>query len=325
MKREIGKLLSEGKNEYAWIRVEGVIRETNLLAAYEILELYLELIAVRAALLEKQRTCPKDMVEAISTLMYAAPRVSDLPELIDVRKSLSTKFGAELGVEGARSLNGEEPPNWQVNLRLRQYLSVEAPDSEDKITMISSIAEQQSINFNMEEYAQSVMVTLDSIVQPPKAPVPAPAPMSHQTYPQIYSGSNLPPTVVMPPPIGNLEPPKDSPVLPPARPSFRVPFQGPSTGLYTDAQMKIMGTTVMDEPTVEDSPPPVTKMPEFPRTESELQKRYDEVPGPPTKDHLSIDDELPTAPPVEDKESEKDMEFDGDDDLSRRLDDLRKR
>ena len=134
-RREIGELLKKGKNEYAWIRVEAVIREKNLIAAYEILELYLELIAVRIELLDKHRNCPRylhshdptfnsisplrsvsvsDMVEAITTLMFAAPRVADLPELVEVRRWLNIKFGKELGVEGGRNFDGNEPPNWQV-------------------------------------------------------------------------------------------------------------------------------------------------------------------------------------------------------------------
>ena len=58
-RRQVGQLLKAGKNEYAWIRVEAIIREQNLLAAYEILELYLELIAVRVELLDKSRNCPR--------------------------------------------------------------------------------------------------------------------------------------------------------------------------------------------------------------------------------------------------------------------------
>jgi hypothetical protein len=40
--------------------------------AYEILELYLELIAVRVQLIAKSKEIPRDMVEAISSIIYAA-------------------------------------------------------------------------------------------------------------------------------------------------------------------------------------------------------------------------------------------------------------
>lgn len=111
MEREIGGLLRDGKDEYAWIRVEAVFREKNLLAGYEIIELYLELIGVRANLLEKAKGAPVDMIEALTSLMYAAPRVADLPELLDVRKIVTGKFGKELGVEGTST---GEPSTWQV-------------------------------------------------------------------------------------------------------------------------------------------------------------------------------------------------------------------
>lgn len=40
--------------------------------AYEILELYLELVAVRTQLISKTKEIPRDMVEAISSIIYAA-------------------------------------------------------------------------------------------------------------------------------------------------------------------------------------------------------------------------------------------------------------
>ncbi len=43
--------------------------------AYEILELYMELLAVRAQLIAKTREVPRDMVEAVSSTIYAAERV----------------------------------------------------------------------------------------------------------------------------------------------------------------------------------------------------------------------------------------------------------
>lgn len=194
MRREIGNLLKEGKDEHAWIRIEAVHREKNLMAGYEILELYLELVAVRAQLLEKAKEPPKDMVEALTSLMYAAPRVADLPELFDVRKIISNKFSRELGVEGA---NAVEPSTWQVlhdclcqdintaaralcilgagsfvsftkanvdhcamkvNVNLRRYLAVDAPESETKLTLLSKIAKEQGVDFNAEEYGRMIIM-----------------------------------------------------------------------------------------------------------------------------------------------------------------------
>ena len=113
MRKEIADLLRAGRQDYAWIRVEATIREKNLSTAYEILELYLELLAVRSCLLEKAKGVPADMVEAITSLLYAAPRVADLPELLQVKSLIMQKFGKELGSENSKA--DGEPSNWQVS------------------------------------------------------------------------------------------------------------------------------------------------------------------------------------------------------------------
>lgn len=75
MRKEIADLLRANKQENARIRVEAVIRENLLLQAYDILELFLELLSVRTQLVEKSKDIPPDMIEALSSLIYAAQRV----------------------------------------------------------------------------------------------------------------------------------------------------------------------------------------------------------------------------------------------------------
>ena len=75
MRREIADLLRTSKQENARIRVETVIRENLLLQAFETLELFMELLAVRAQLVEKSKDMPPDMIEALSSLVYSAQRL----------------------------------------------------------------------------------------------------------------------------------------------------------------------------------------------------------------------------------------------------------
>lgn len=75
MRKEVADLLRTNKQENARIRVEAVIRENLMLQAYEVLELFLELLAVRVQLVEKCKDVPPDMIEALSSLVYAAQRV----------------------------------------------------------------------------------------------------------------------------------------------------------------------------------------------------------------------------------------------------------
>ena len=46
-----------------------------------VIELFVELLTVRIQLIDKQKEIPGDMIEAISSLVYAAQRITDLPEL----------------------------------------------------------------------------------------------------------------------------------------------------------------------------------------------------------------------------------------------------
>eukprot|EP01018_Ginkgo_biloba_P019698 Gb_14681 [translate_table: standard] len=65
------------------------------MAAYDIIELFCELIVVRLPIIESQRQCPIDLREAISSLIFAAPRCADIPELLDIRSLFGAKYGKE--------------------------------------------------------------------------------------------------------------------------------------------------------------------------------------------------------------------------------------
>ena len=54
--------------------VEHVIREHNIMAAYDIIELFCELIVARLSIIESQSKCPLDLREVLSSLIFAAPR-----------------------------------------------------------------------------------------------------------------------------------------------------------------------------------------------------------------------------------------------------------
>ncbi|XLU27897.1 hypothetical protein S245_063963, partial [Arachis hypogaea] len=79
---EMHTLIGAGAAERAIDAVEHIIREENMMAAQEIIELFCELIAVRLPIIEAQRECPLDLKEAISSVCFAAPRCADLPKLL---------------------------------------------------------------------------------------------------------------------------------------------------------------------------------------------------------------------------------------------------
>lgn len=41
------------------------------------------------------RNCPVDLKEAIASVIFASPRCADIPELMDIRKHFTAKYGKE--------------------------------------------------------------------------------------------------------------------------------------------------------------------------------------------------------------------------------------
>ncbi|KAK2853941.1 hypothetical protein Q5P01_006602 [Channa striata] len=121
-RKEIADYLSSGKDERARIRVEHIIREDYLVEAMEILELYCDLLLARFGLIQSMKELDPGLQEAVSTLIWAAPRLqSEVSELKTVSEQLCAKYSKEYGKLCRTNQIGT------VNDRLMHKLSVEAP------------------------------------------------------------------------------------------------------------------------------------------------------------------------------------------------------
>uniref|UniRef100_A0A8C7XWJ0 IST1 homolog n=1 Tax=Oryzias sinensis TaxID=183150 RepID=A0A8C7XWJ0_9TELE len=121
-RKEIADYLSSGKDERARIRVEHIIREDYLVEAMEILELYCDLLITRFGLIQSMKELDPGLQEAVSTLIWAAPRLqSEVSELKIVSEQLCAKYSKEYGKLCRNNQIGT------VNDRLMHKLSVEAP------------------------------------------------------------------------------------------------------------------------------------------------------------------------------------------------------
>ncbi|TKS70243.1 IST1 -like protein [Collichthys lucidus] len=121
-RKEIADYLSSGKDERARIRVEHIIREDYMVEAMEILELYCDLLLTRFGLIQSMKELDPGLQEAVSTLIWAAPRLqSEVSELKTVSDQLCAKYSKEYGKLCRTNQIGT------VNDRLMHKLSVEAP------------------------------------------------------------------------------------------------------------------------------------------------------------------------------------------------------
>ncbi|XP_044480095.1 uncharacterized protein LOC123206884 isoform X2 [Mangifera indica] len=149
LKRELAKLLESGQDQTARIRVEHLVREEKTMAAYDLLGIYCELIVERLPIIESQKNCPIDLKEAISSVIFASPRCADIPELMDVRKHFTAKYGKEF-VSTAVELR----PNCGVSRLLVEKLSTKSPDGPTKIKILRAIAEEHNIKWNPDSFGE---------------------------------------------------------------------------------------------------------------------------------------------------------------------------
>ncbi|XAR58035.1 hypothetical protein NMG60_11026375 [Bertholletia excelsa] len=168
MRRDIALLLQSGQDATARIRVEHVIREQNVMAANEFLELFCELIVARLTIIAKQRECPADLKEGIASLIFAAPRCSDIPELSAIRDIFEKKYGKDF-VSAATELR----PNAGVNRMLIEKLSVRTPTGPVKLKVMKEIAKEYQVAWDMTESEMELLKPPEELIEGPRAFVSA--------------------------------------------------------------------------------------------------------------------------------------------------------
>lgn len=146
-RKDIAKLLEAGKEDSARIRVEALIQEESTVLAYEMLELYCELLSVRVELMKQSKSLPEDMQESVASVLYAAQRCSaQLPELVVIRQQLQAKYGKEYA---QRAQSDETCLAEQVNPRLVESLAIKVPPPKKKLALLSEIALEHGVDWEV--------------------------------------------------------------------------------------------------------------------------------------------------------------------------------
>ena len=242
--KEISTLLATGKYDSARIKVEGLLREERLVAAYEILDLFLELITQRMAVLERAkcvrkrkrrgrvqagvvstpdtllRTVPDEMREAVTTVLYMSARASlELPELETIRGQLATKYGKELVLQSCTEASATAAG---VNDRILALMSVSPPPADIKLRRLKELAEHHGVPFDEAKVGTSIlgvahdMVAVSTPGQAAAWTEPEPAPTEAELHPGTahspapvadgYVRVTSPPVVPLPSPAAHHNP-----------------------------------------------------------------------------------------------------------------------
>ncbi|KAL5212837.1 hypothetical protein ABZP36_023684 [Zizania latifolia] len=142
LKKDVADLLANGLESHAYGRMEGLIVEMNQASCYDMIEQYCEYIVKQLNNIQKQSECPQEAMEAVSTLIFAAARFPDLPELCDVRHMFTERYGSSI-----------EP---FVSSEFVQRLQDKSFTNEEKLQVMQSIAEEFSVPFNNKALQQKI-------------------------------------------------------------------------------------------------------------------------------------------------------------------------
>ncbi|XP_039359139.1 IST1 homolog isoform X1 [Mauremys mutica] len=319
-RKEIADYLASGKDERARIRVEHIIREDYLVEAMEILELYCDLLLARFGLIQSMKDLDTGLAEAVSTLIWAAPRLqSEVAELKIVADQLCAKYSKEYGKLCRTNQIGT------VNDRLMHKLSVEAPPKILVERYLIEIAKNYNVPYEpdsvvMAEAPTGVEADLidvgfiddqkkggrggggggftaplvgpDGVVP---MPMPMPSPYPPIKGPEIFNGV----------PVGTYQPFTNihPPPIPAAPPTYESVDDLSTDKDVSSAQVAGPG------PKPEASTKPGTGAPDI----------YDNFVLP---ELPSVPDTLPTASAGANTSASEDIDFD---DLSRRFEELKKK
>ncbi|KAL0549310.1 hypothetical protein IC582_013791 [Cucumis melo] len=143
---DVLQLLNLGYQHRAQLRVEIVIKENNMLDALGMIEDYCCLLVEKVALFQMNKECPGEVKEAISSLIFAASRCGEFPELQEIRRIFELKFGTEFASSAIDLRN-----NCGVSPKMIQKFSTKQPTAETKLKVLKEIASENGIPLNLEE------------------------------------------------------------------------------------------------------------------------------------------------------------------------------
>ena len=159
--REIAMMLQEAppNEEKARIQAEALIRDDDTIEAYEILELKCELLSGRINLISYGKGCPSDLVECVSTLIWASAIVG-IPELVEIRKQFRYKYGREFEEDALRNAGGV------VNERVASKLYVQPPSACLVQVYLETITDEHGV-----KWKPKVPLKASEMYEPTRPPV----------------------------------------------------------------------------------------------------------------------------------------------------------
>ena len=320
-RKEIADYIAAGKVERAKIRVEHIIREDYMVEAMELLEMYCDLLLARFGLIQQMKNLDEGLAEAISTIIWAAPRIqTDVQEIKVIADILTSKYGKQY-TDACR-----EEALQTISEKLKHKMSVQSPCKLLVEKYLVEIAKNYNVEY--EPDPQVMMEGQDAML------IDVGANGEIRNNLDTASGGGIPQPVGF---IGFPQPP----LLPNPTPNFINSEKGgpmgfvPPSGLSESKDQNVpytpnvsynipLDNSNSNRPE-NDLPPPYGSFP------PDLNKQSDQKPKPQPRSKMPMNDfqlpDLPAVPsendfPPNNPSTSEDIDFA---DLMKRFEDLKKR
>lgn len=196
-RKEIAEYIAAGKSERAKIRVEHIIREDYMVEAMEIVEMYCDLVLARFGLVTQMKELDEGLSEAISSLIWVAPRMhTDVQELKIISDLLTAKYG-KIYADACRN----ESVN-SISDKLKHKLSIQSPPKILIERYLIEIAKNYNVEYTPDEQVMREEEARDAMLIDFNGP---PMPPGFIGYPQPPM-PGMPPMPNMPPQGPNIQP-----------------------------------------------------------------------------------------------------------------------
>lgn len=322
-RREIADYIAAGKTERAKIRVEHIIREDYMVEAMELLEMYCDLLLARFGLIQQMKNLDEGLAEAISTILWAAPRIqTDVQEIKVIADILTSKYGRQY-TEACR-----EEAIQTISEKLKHKMSVQSPSKLLVEKYLIEIAKNYNVDYEpdpqvMAEAQDAMLIDIEANGGESRNNLDTAS--GGMPHPPGFIGFPQAPLLPHPESHSNVDSEKDASVK---------GFVSPTSTIEKDQNTPFHSTLFsynipLDNANSnkhEDLPPPYHS--DFP---PDLNKQSDEKPKPQPRSKMPMNNyqlpDLPAVPtenndPFTNPSENDDIDFD---DLMKRFEDLKKR
>lgn len=142
LRKDVADLIANGLDVNAFGRIDALFVEMNKTACYDIIQHDCDYIKIQLSTLQKQRECPQEVVESLGTLIFAAARFPDLPELCDLRHLITERYGDH--VES------------YVNAEFVEKMQKNSFPMDKKLHLMQGIAKEYSVTWDSKAFEQKM-------------------------------------------------------------------------------------------------------------------------------------------------------------------------